>query len=134
MEDKDRPQGKKGAETSGKQPDKAQEEGGGSERARRAEPDLRVFVAGLYAGALVALGEVEHPLTGEKKLDMREAQYLIDTIAMLREKTRGNLTADEQHYLDNALHDLRLRYVSVAGSSPTDKAGPAGQEQKDPAE
>jgi len=78
------------------------------------EPEFRVFVAGLYTQTLMALGEVENPLTHKSEQNLREAQYVIDTIDMLKQKTRGNLSPEEDSYLVSLLHDLRMRYVRVA--------------------
>jgi len=75
------------------------------------EPNMQVFLAGLYTQTLVALGEMESPLTGKKQRNVAEAAYLIDTIAMLQQKTRGNLAGDEASYVQNVLTDLRMRYV-----------------------
>ncbi len=75
------------------------------------EPNIQVFLAGLYTQTLVALGEIESPLTGKKQRNAAEAAYLIDTIGMLQQKTQGNLTVDEASYVQNVLTDLRMRYV-----------------------
>ncbi len=88
------------------------------------EPDLRVFMAGLYAQTLAALGESENPLTHKKEQSLPEAQYLIDTIDMLKRKTQGNLSAEEESYLAGLLHDLRMRYVDAVGKPE------AGQQSK----
>ncbi len=64
---------------------------------------------------IMALGEVENPVTKEKGRDLSEAQYLIDTIDMLRLKTQGNLSSEEEGYLSSLLNDLRMRYVDTAG-------------------
>ena len=82
------------------------------------EPDFRVFLAGLYTQTLVALGELENPVSHTKEKALPEAQFLIDTIDMLRKKTEGNLSAEEGDYLTSLLHDLRMRYVSAAGARP----------------
>lgn len=87
------------------------------------EPSMQVFLAGLYTQTLIALGAVENPITGNKQENTAEAAYLIDTIAMLQEKTKGNLTKEEDSYVQNILTDLRMRYVSTAEQ--------AGQEDKD---
>ena len=88
------------------------------------EPEFRVFVAGLYTQTLMALGEVENPLTHKSEKNLREAQYLIDTIDMLKQKTQGNLSPEEDSYLVSLLHDLRMRYVRVAKQ-------PAEEQQKE---
>jgi len=77
------------------------------------EPDFRVLLAGLYSQTLMALGEMEHPVTKKRAADMREAQYLVDTIDMLRTKTKGNLSPEEESYVNGLLHDLRMRYVNA---------------------
>ena len=94
------------------------------------KPDTRVFFAGLYTQTLMCLGEIENPVTNRKEANLAEAQYLIDTIDMLRHKMLGNLSADEQQYLDDLLHDLRMRYVGTAGRCAP-QAEAAAQEGQD---
>jgi hypothetical protein len=65
----------------------------------------------------MALGAVEDPITKEMNKALPEASFLIDTIGMLREKTEGNLTSDEQSYLNALLHDLQMRYVEATGGA-----------------
>ena len=81
------------------------------------EPSIQLFMAGLYAQTLMLLGEMENPATGEKTVDVQEAAYMVDTIALLRDKTKGNLTPEESAYVQNILTDLRMRYVSATGAS-----------------
>ena len=81
------------------------------------EADIRIFLAGLYTQTLICLGDIAHPATGEVEKSLPEAQYLIDTIAMLKEKTKGNLTAEEGAYMDGVLYDLRMRFVSAAAGA-----------------
>ncbi len=88
------------------------------------EADIRIFLAGLYTQTLVCLGDIAHPASGEAEQSLPEAQYLIDTIAMLKDKTKGNLTAEEGAYVDNILYDLRMRFVSASA-----REGDAGGEQ-----
>jgi hypothetical protein len=73
-----------------------------------------VFVMSLNTSALVQLGELEEPGAGGKSVNLELARHTIDTIAMLQEKTRGNLDKDEQTMIDNILCDLRMRYVRLA--------------------
>jgi len=75
------------------------------------KPNIQIFMAGLYTQTLMALGGLENPATGQRQPDLEEAEYLIDTIAMLQEKTQGSLEAEEQGYVQNILTDLRMRYV-----------------------
>jgi hypothetical protein len=94
--------------------------------------DFSSLVAGFSATALMALEEAERALDGKppppgdaadgpprlsEALDT--ARHLIDTLGMLEEKTRGNLTADEQRLLQVTLTDLRVRYVKASDRART---------------
>jgi len=84
--------------------------------------DFNALVLSLGSSAIVHLGEAPDPTTGNKpeKPDFTMAQQSIDLLAMLQEKTRGNLTAEEAKFLDNMLFDLRMLYLEV---SQRQKAG-----------
>jgi hypothetical protein len=88
----------------------AGEPGGG------AKPSFAQFLSGLATQALMSLGEVENPLTRRRELDLPQAQQTIDLLELLQDKTKGNLSPQEENFLTNVLHDLRLRYVRVAGA------------------
>lgn len=75
------------------------------------EIDFSSFVFSLSTSALLHLGEVADPITGKIEKDLPLAKQTIDILGMLQEKTRGNLTADEEKLLENLLADLRWRYV-----------------------
>jgi hypothetical protein len=78
--------------------------------------DFYTFVLSLGSSAFVHLGDAPNPETGETSApNLPVAHQTIDILAMLREKTRGNLTPAEEKFLDNMLTDLRLRYVQRAG-------------------
>lgn len=83
-------------------------------RQRRAVPvaSFETLVSTLVTQALYYLGEMSQDAEQVADLDM--AKHQIDTLAVLEEKTKGNLTKDEQQSLDSALYELRMRYVSVA--------------------
>lgn len=74
--------------------------------------DFSTFVFSLNTSALVHLGEIPDPVTGQKKKELTFAKHTIDTIAMLQEKTKGNLNKDEEALVEHILYDLRMRYVS----------------------
>lgn len=74
--------------------------------------DFYTFVLSLGSSAFVHLGDAPHPETGAPvEPDLAIAKQTIDILAMLREKTKGNLTAEEERFLENVLTDLRLRFV-----------------------
>ncbi len=78
------------------------------------EANFKTFVASLAAQALMSLGQIEHPETGQRYLDLDQARYTIDTLAMLREKTRGNLAADETQHMESILSELQMIFVRMA--------------------
>ena len=75
--------------------------------------DFYTFVLSLASSAFIHLGDSPHPDTGlPGKPDLGLAHQTIDILAMLREKTKGNLTQEEEQFMDHLLTDLRLRYVT----------------------
>jgi len=77
------------------------------------EVNFNALIFSLSSSAFFNLGEIADPQTGEKHKDLPLAKHSIDIIAMLRDKTKGNLNDEEQKFLDNILADLRLRYVKA---------------------
>jgi uncharacterized membrane protein len=73
--------------------------------------DFSTFIFSLNSSALVLLGIVEDPATGEKVKNILAAKQTIDILGMIEEKTRGNLTDDEKRLLQNILRELRILYV-----------------------
>lgn len=73
--------------------------------------NFSTFVFSLNSSALVHLGVLEEPGSGQKVKNLPLAKQTIDILGMLEEKTRGNLTGDEDNLLKSMLHDLRLMYV-----------------------
>lgn len=78
------------------------------------EVNFNSLIFSLSSSALLNMGDIAEPQTGERKKDLPMAKYSIDIISMLQEKTKGNLTEEEHKFLDNILADLRLRYVKAA--------------------
>jgi len=84
------------------------------------------FITGLTMQAMMAMGEMADPNTGMQRENLAEAQYLIDTLAMLQEKTSGNLNEQEAAAMEEAVYSLRMVYVRKT-SGP--QAGPQGGPQ-----
>ncbi len=84
-----------------------------AERAPLPEVNFNSLIFSLSSSALLHLGEIADPQTGEKKMDFELAKHTIDTLAMLKEKTTGNLTDEEGKFLESILTDLRWRYVKA---------------------
>ena len=77
--------------------------------------DFSTFVMSLNASALVHLGVIEDPVTGEKAQNLPLGKQTIDIISMLEEKTRGNLTPEEAKLIKGMLYDLRITFVRQSG-------------------
>ncbi len=107
------------------------------------EADFGHFVSGLAVQVMMFLGQVENPMVGKRILDLPAAKYNIDVLGILAEKTKGNLTPEEDQALTGMLSELRLRYVQTVkalekalaeappqagGDEPP--PGPAGQPPK----
>ena len=88
------------------------------------------FVSGIAVQTLVHLGKMSNPMTGKTGLDLPNAKYSIDILAILQEKTKGNLTPQENEYLQNVLRDLRLEYVDAAGKGDKGASEPAPAGEK----
>lgn len=73
--------------------------------------DFSTFIFSLNTSALLHLGEIADPATGKKEKQIVLAKHTIDVIAMLYEKTKGNLTRDEEALIEHILYDLRMRYI-----------------------
>ncbi len=84
------------------------------EAAHLGELTFATFVVGLSTQALVHLGEMPDPHSGQFAPDLPAAEQVIDIIAMLQDKTRGNLDGDEAQLLESILFELRMKYVERA--------------------
>ena len=78
------------------------------------EIDFTNFIFSLSTSALIQLGEIEDPFSQKQVKNFPLAKQTIDLIGMLKEKTKGNLTPDEERLIDYVLYDLRMRYVKAA--------------------
>jgi hypothetical protein len=85
---------------------------------------LFVNLVVIFQGAAMQqMGKIASPLTGKVERNLEQARFSIDTLAMLREKTRGNLSDDLARLLDSTLLNLRMNYVEEASAET--KAGEA---------
>ena len=102
------------AEKAKEEEEKKEEPKEETERAPLPEVNFNSLIFSLSSSVLLHLGEIADPQSGEKKKDIALAKHTIDTIAMLKEKTQGNLTGEEEKFLESILTDLRWRYVKAA--------------------
>ena len=82
-----------------------------------AEISFSSFILGLSTQALMYMGEIPAAPGQPLQTDLAAAQQMIEVLAMLQQKTRGNLDAGEAAMLENALFDLRMRYVELVRTS-----------------
>jgi len=93
--------------------------------AKELEMSFERFMASLYMTAMMQLG-LMHEQGGQPGVDLIGARQTIDTLGMISEKTKGNLTPKEQGFLQNCLYELRMAYVEVTNAlaRPPQKPGP----------
>jgi hypothetical protein len=72
------------------------------------------FLAGLAQQALMQMGEIENPYTGQRELDLNSARYTLELLAVVQLRTKGNLIGDETQLLEETLAELKMRYVQLA--------------------
>ena len=79
-------------------------------------PSFPLLVSTIATQALAAMGQLRDPnSTEEPPVDFRFAQHQIDMLAVIEEKTKGNLSAEESTMLENVLHELRMLFVNLHG-------------------
>lgn len=110
---------------SAKELDTRVELGGAS--AKDFEMTFERFLASLYMSAMLQLGMM-HEEGGQPRIDLIGARQTIDTLALLQEKTKTNLTSAEENFLQNSLYELRMAYIEVTNAlaRPPQAAPPAG--------
>lgn len=95
------------------------------------EASFPSLILTLAAGALQYMGLVENPVTKGTDKDMKLAKHTIDTLTMLKKKTKGNLQKEEKKLLEELLYDLKIKYVRAKGGEDNKK--PEGREQAEEA-
>ena len=81
------------------------------------EVSFGLFITGLMMEAVMALGDLENPVTHKKEINMQHAKILIDTLEMLGDKTKNNLSKDEEDAMNSILYDLRMRFVAKTNTA-----------------
>jgi hypothetical protein len=108
--------GKKGEKKKEAQPQETRE---AKQEAQKEQPpplpevNFASFIYSLSTSALVHLGEIPEPITEKMDKNLPLAKQTIDILGILQEKTKGNLSHEEENLLNNFLYDLRMRYVKA---------------------
>jgi hypothetical protein len=108
---------------SSKDMDRRVEQGGHS--TKELEMTFERFMASLYMSAMMQMGMM-HEEGGQPRLDPIGARQTIDTLSLISEKTKGNLTPTEQTFLQNCLYELRMAYVEVINALSRPPQNPSG--------
>jgi hypothetical protein len=74
--------------------------------------DFPSYVLSYYTQSLVLLGEVPNPYTNKKEEDLEAARHTVDILGMLWDKTKGNLSAEEEQLLESVLYEVRMKYMA----------------------
>ena len=89
------------------------------------ELSFTAFVISLASSAAIHLGDLADPQTGETlEINLEGAAQMIEILALLEEKTRGNLSAEERQVLEQVLYELRMRFVEASGLGPDGEQKP----------
>jgi hypothetical protein len=94
----------------------AQAAADGPQRGPRQLPpaSFQTLISTLATQAMMALGGMQDPQTGQPMVDLDLAKFHIDCLATLEDKTKGNLTDEEKQTLDHVLYEIRMHYVQIA--------------------
>lgn len=91
--------------------------------AKELEMTFERFMASLYMTAMLQMGMMREE-GGQPRIDIIGARQTIDTLGLLQEKTKGNLNASEENFLQNCLYELRMAYVEVTNALARPPANP----------
>jgi len=101
-------------------PSKTQQPQEAEEKAAESEEEVPLpeisfsnFIFSLSTSALIQLGEIPDPVVNQTNKNLAMAKQTIDILGILQEKTKGNLTPDEESLIQNILYDLRMRFVNA---------------------
>jgi hypothetical protein len=95
-----------------KPPSQEQRTAADQEAPPRPPIDFPSYILSYYTQGLVLLGEVPNPYTNKTEEDVEAARHTIDILSMLEQKTKGNLSQDEQQLLESVLYELRMKFMA----------------------
>jgi hypothetical protein len=98
--------------------------GAGPKPDARPHPMFGGLVESLASQALLYMGAVRDPMTGQTHQDLQQAQTMIEMLGMIEEKTRGNLAKEESEMLKQVLDEVRMHFVRITTPPPPNPKGP----------
>ena len=78
------------------------------------EADFMNYLSGLAYQTMVFLGEIPNPVTNTNEKNLEQAKFIIDTLILLQEKTKGNLTRKESDMLNTAAYELQMKFIEIS--------------------
>ena len=100
--------------------------GAAASNSRFPDADFAGLTNMMVSQALMAMGAMAHPQTGQPHVDLGLARHMIDLLGVVEDKTKGNLTEDEAKQLASTLYELRSSYVQIANASRSPATGGQG--------
>ena len=88
------------------------------------------LIFSLKTSAIMQLGKIANPLTGSIDRDLNEAKYTIDMLNMIKEKTKNNLTPDEEKMINDAVFELQMNYIDEVKKDEEEKKEEKPEEEK----
>jgi hypothetical protein len=85
------------------------------------EPSLTALISGLATQTMISLGVFPNPINGSTNMLLNQGKHLIETIALIDEKTKGNQTPEESKTISHVLHELRMIYVAAQNEKQKQK-------------
>ena len=85
----------------------------GTEHTHEVEINFLNYITSLGFQAMIFMGEIPNPVTNQIEKNLSQAKFLIDTLSMLKEKTTGNVTDQENNLLESSIYELQMRYVQL---------------------
>ena len=98
------------------------EPGGAGGQSSDEPVSFSTFILGLSTQALLHLGDIESPVSGQVERDLGAARHVIDILGILQAKTKNNLEQAEERLLEAVLYDLRMRYVELVRETSKEEA------------
>lgn len=80
------------------------------------EADFLTYITSLVFQTMVFLGEVPNPVSNQIEKNLKQAKLLIDTLLLIRQKTKGNLTTKEENLINSAIYEFQVKYVDLLRS------------------
>ena len=94
-------------------PEKPKEDAA-KETAEQPQLDFFNYIASLGFQTMIFLGEMPSPITNQIEKNLKQAKFIIDTLIILRDKTKGNLSKEEDDLLNGSIYELQMRYVELS--------------------